>query len=628
VTIPKRVTSIGSYAFLDCAGLTTISIPASVGIVGDGAFSGCTSLRSITLPGNVKSLGNEVFSGCASLAAVKIGSGLKAVGTGVFEDCASLTNVSIPGSVRSIGAYAFSACTSLAGVTIPGSVTSLGNNLFSGCSSLAKVTIPNSVSSIGDYAFSGCVSLTAVALPSKVTSTGNYTFLGCTNLSGITIPSSVTAIGDYAFSGCALANITIPSSVTSIGADAFLDCTSLTTVKIPASVTIVGYEAFSGCGALTGVFFAGDAPTTVDSDVFLGAPDAKVYYCAPTTGWGSSFSDAPTVPVTAPMIIQPPSSQSASVGSKATFSLSAFGPLPISYQWQFDGASISGARNSTFTLSSVRTSNAGDYTVIASNSYGSATSSPPAVLSVAAVAGNYRGLITAGNSFDITNSGAFLLTVTPGGAFSAKLTFPTQTTSASGRLALSGGQTGAATAQFTSQIGGRAVEVLISLALDSSTAVSGSLTALGDPRPLAQIDGAMAVHPANAGLFDVALLSATTNQPAGDGYGSILVSTTGTIINLTLADEGAVITALASDVLKNGAIPVFAPLYRQKGFLSGWLTLTHLQVVSEFPLAWHKEAGATTAFFAEGFNQWVSVQGGGSDSVTKVPIDSQPLSTP
>jgi hypothetical protein len=126
----------------------------------------------------------------------------------------------------------------------------------------------------------------------------------------------------------------------------------------------------------------------------------------------------------------------------------------------------------------------------------------------------------------------------------------------------------------------------------------------------------MVASPADAGLFKVALLSATTNQLAGDGHGSILVSTNGTIINLTLADPGAVIHALASDVLRNGAIPVFAPLYRQKGFLSGWLTLTNLQVVSESPLAWHKEAGANAAFFAEGFDQWVSVQGGGSDSVT------------
>jgi len=480
------------------------------------------------------------------------------------------------------------------------------------------VSIPSSVKSIGDYAFSGCGRLAGITLPARLTSTGNYTFLGCTNLSSITIPASVTAIGDYAFSGCArLAGVTIPTGVTSIGAGSFLDCTSLTAVTIPGSVASIGYEAFSGCTALKGVFFMGNAPSTVDSDVFLGAANAKVYYCAPTAGWGSSLSDFPTVAVAAPLIIQSPPGQYALVGSKAAFSVSAFGPQPISFQWQLDGTNIPGAKSSTLTLSSVQSNNAGKYTVIAANSYGSVTSSP-ALLSVAAIAGTYRGLITASNSFDNTNSGAFLLTVTSGGAFSAKLTFPSQTTSASGQFALYAGQTGAATAQFTNQIGGRSVEVLMTLALDSSTAVSGSLRALGDANPLAEIDGAMAANSSNLGLFNVAILSATTNPPAGNGYGSVVVSTTGTLINLTLADQGAVITALASDLLKNGAIPVFASLYLQKGFLSGWLTLTNRQVLSESPLAWHKEAGASTTFFAEGFDQWVSLQGGVYSSVTNL----------
>jgi hypothetical protein len=633
VTIPKSVTSIGSYAFSDCTGLTGITLSSRVRSIGDGAFSGCASLESITLPGSVKSLGNEVFSGCAGLATVKISSGLQAVGTGVFADCVSLTDVAIPGSVKSIGGYAFSGCTSLTGVTIPGSVTSLGNNLFSGCTSLAGVTIPNSVKSIGDYAFSGCSSLATVTLPAKITSTGNYTFLGCTNLSGITIPASVTGIGDYAFSGCSsLATVIIPASVTGIGTGSFLDCTSLTTIIIPGNIASVGYEAFSGCTALAGVFFMGDAPATVNSDVFLGADNAKVYYLPQTTGWSPSLSDSPTVPVTAPLIVQPPQDQYALIGSKATFSVSVFGPRPISYQWQLDGTNIPGAKSGTLTVSSVQNDDTGKYTVVAANSYGSITSSP-ALLSVPMMAGTYRGLITASDPFDNTNSGAFVITVTAGGAFSAKLTFPSQTTSASGQLAIESGQTGAATAQFTSQIGGRGVEVVLQLALDSSTAISGSFRAIGDATPLAQFEGAMVADTSNLGLFNVALLSATTNSPEGNGYGSIVVSTTGTMINLVLADQGAVITALASDRLKNGAIPVFAPLYLQKGFLSGWLTATNEQLVSKSPLAWHKEPGASTTFFTEGFNQWINLQGGVYTSVTNLAqwgtntlvLDGQPL---
>jgi len=633
IAIPNSVTSIGSYAFSDCTGLAGITLPATVQSVGDGAFSGCTGLGSIALPGHVTSLGNDVFSGCSGLTSARISSPLRAIGTSVFANCVSLTEAALPSSVRSIGGYAFSGCTSLTSLTLPSGVMSLGNNVFSGCSGLASVTIPGSVNSLGDYAFSGCGRLAGVTLPAKLTSTGNYTFLGCTNLSSITIPTGVNGIGDYAFSGCSsLAGVTIPASVTSLGAGAFLNCASLATVTIPSSVASIGYEAFSGCTGLARVFFLGNAPSTVGSDVFLGAANARVFYLAPTTGWGSSLGDGPTVAVSKPVIIQPVPNQYALPGGKALLSVSVFGPQPISYQWQFNGNNISGAKSSTLTLSSVQSNEVGNYTVVAANSYGSITSSP-ALLSLAAVAGTYRGLIAAADPFDNTNSGALLVTVTSGGAFSAKLTFPAQTTSASGQLAVSGGRTGTATGQFTAEVGGRSVEVIMVLALDSSTAVSGSLRAVVDGATLAQIDGAMVADSANPGLFNVAVLSATTNPPAGNGYGSVAVAATGVRINLTLADPGAVITALASDLLKNGAIPVFSSLYQQKGFLSGWLTLSNQQVFSEAPLAWHKEAGAGKSFFAGGFNQWASVQGGLYGSVTNLTrwgtnslvFDGQPL---
>ena len=39
--IPNSVTSIGSYAFEDCSGLTSITIPNSVASIGEGAFDRC-----------------------------------------------------------------------------------------------------------------------------------------------------------------------------------------------------------------------------------------------------------------------------------------------------------------------------------------------------------------------------------------------------------------------------------------------------------------------------------------------------------------------------------------------------------------------------------------------------------
>jgi hypothetical protein len=64
VIINSGVTSIGNYAFYNCAGITSITIPNSVTSIGKYAFSDCSGLISITIPNSVTSIGDCVFYGC------------------------------------------------------------------------------------------------------------------------------------------------------------------------------------------------------------------------------------------------------------------------------------------------------------------------------------------------------------------------------------------------------------------------------------------------------------------------------------------------------------------------------------------------------------------------------------
>ena len=56
---------IGSYAFRDCSGLTSLTLPAGITSIGFGAFGGCSGLTSIYVYAEkVPKIGSDVFVGC------------------------------------------------------------------------------------------------------------------------------------------------------------------------------------------------------------------------------------------------------------------------------------------------------------------------------------------------------------------------------------------------------------------------------------------------------------------------------------------------------------------------------------------------------------------------------------
>jgi hypothetical protein len=76
----------------------------------------------------------------------------------------------------------------------------------------------------------------------------------------------------------------------------------------------------------------------------------------------------------APVITSQPQSLTAQPGNSATFSVTASGQPPLSYQWRFNGGDIAGANSSSYTINSVQNSDAGNYDVVVSNASDSVTS--------------------------------------------------------------------------------------------------------------------------------------------------------------------------------------------------------------------------------------------------------------
>ena len=323
------VTSIGSYAFDHCYGLTSITIPGGVTSIGSSAFADCAGLTNITVAqGNTKyhSSGNclietatkTLISGCKSSVIPTDGS-VTSIGEGAFFRCTGLTSITIPSSVTSIGEGAFSSCYKLVEVyDLSEHLTVTAGNSGNGSVGEYAKVVHTSVAeesclhttqdgyvffengdevylvdyvgtdtdlalpdkhhgkSYGIYqgAFYNCTSLASISIPSSVTSIGDGAFGWCTGLKSITIPEGVTSIGDDAFRDCtSLASVTFAgdSQLTSIGAVAFYGCTSLTRITIPSSVTSIGEDAFRDCTGLTSVTFAGDSWLTgIGSYAFSG----------------------------------------------------------------------------------------------------------------------------------------------------------------------------------------------------------------------------------------------------------------------------------------------------------------------------------------------------------------------
>jgi hypothetical protein len=62
----KPVVGIGSNAFYECYGLTSVRFPYSVKSIGERAFYGCAALTKAVFFGNAPLMGADVFQGCSS----------------------------------------------------------------------------------------------------------------------------------------------------------------------------------------------------------------------------------------------------------------------------------------------------------------------------------------------------------------------------------------------------------------------------------------------------------------------------------------------------------------------------------------------------------------------------------
>lgn len=107
------------------------------------------------------------------------------------------------------------------------------------------------------------------------------------------------------------------------------------------------------------------------ADVEVG-PDGALYYAARGDGTINRIQYGTSTP---PVITAHPANTTVVAGQSATFTVSASGTPPLSYQWQKNGSNIPGATNASYTTPPTTLSDSGStYRAVVTNAFGSATS--------------------------------------------------------------------------------------------------------------------------------------------------------------------------------------------------------------------------------------------------------------
>jgi hypothetical protein len=424
---------------------------------------------------------------------------------------------------------------------------------------------------------------------------------------------------------------TVTSSAATLTVNAAPVPPSITTQPASQTVTAGQTAAFS-------VVATGTAPLSYqwyrNGTVMSGAVSAS-YTTAATTSSdngaqftvvvsntaGSVTSSAATLTVNAtpvaPSITTQPANQTVTAGQVATFSVTATGTAPLSYQWQKNSAAITGATSSTYTTPATTSSDNGtQFTVMVSNTAGSVTSSvatltvnaAPVAPTITAQPANLTVTVGQTASFTVVATGTAPLSyqwqknsVNIAGATAASYTTPATTTSDSGstfRVVASNTAGTATSATATLTVNAVAPSITtqpISQTVTAGQTASFSVTATGTaPLNYQWRKNSAAITGATSSTYTT---PATTSSDNGAQFTVVVTNTAGSVtssaatltvnaqplqIATTSLPTGHVLTAYSSTLQATGGTPPYT-WSLSSGLLPNGLTISSNGTISGTP---------------------------------------------
>ena len=241
--------------------------------------------------------------------------------------------------------------------------------------------------------------------------------------SGRVLPTVLALTSIFLFNGCA-------GSVSGANTVGFIISGTITPTKggSGATVTLSGASSSTTTANGSGAFTFSGLPSgsyviTPSNTGYAFTPPSQNVTVGTANVTGISFSASPTA--APPSITTQPSNQTVTAGQTATFTVTATGTAPLSYQWQKNGANIAGATSSSYTTPATTASDSGSmFRVVVTNSAGSATSNaatltvnpaPAPAIQVNPTSITFGNVVAGSNvsqALIISNTGTATLTIT------------------------------------------------------------------------------------------------------------------------------------------------------------------------------------------------------------------------
>ena len=292
---------------------------------------------------------------------------LQADGTVVAWGANESGETTIPSSLTNVVAIAGGGQHNLA-LQAGGTVVAWGDDAW------GERDVPSDLTNVVAIAEGECYSL-ALKADGTMVAWGRGSYGEATVPLGLT--NVVAIAGGFHHSLALVGGVLVPISITSPPQDQ----TVMAGTSVTLSVVASGTRPISYQWRLEGADISG--ATGPDYPIASVQPSDAGAYTVVVGNVLNSVTSAPPALLTVlapPTITAQPQSQTAVAGTNVSFTVTADGTVPLSYQWQFNavnlvnGGRISGADTASLSLVNVHSADTGNYTVVVTNAYGSATS--------------------------------------------------------------------------------------------------------------------------------------------------------------------------------------------------------------------------------------------------------------